>query len=66
MDQKKIPEQLFFDFHELCTCLKDGECDCLNPPPDDWDGKDGVWHISESCPVHNLYPAPDPDCPWHT
>ncbi|MFH0891512.1 MAG: hypothetical protein V1867_01895 [Candidatus Falkowbacteria bacterium] len=62
---KKAHEQLFFDFVELCTCLKEGECDCQNPPPEDWDGKNGVWHVSAFCPIHNLYPDPDPDCPIH-
>jgi hypothetical protein len=34
------------------------ECDCQNPPPDDWDGKSGVFHVSNHCPIHNLYPLP--------
>ena len=46
-----------------CMCLE--ECDCQNPPPDDWDGKNGVYHISNSCPIHNLNPHPNPDCPRH-
>ena len=46
-----------------CICTK--VCDCQNPPPDDWDGKDGVWHMSEGCPVHNLCPAPNPECLMH-
>ena len=36
------------------------ECDCQNPPPDDWDGKNGVYHISNECPVHNWNPWPAP------
>jgi len=51
-------------FKKKCICTK--VCDCQNPPPDDWDGKDGVWHISEYCPIHNLYPAPNPECPVHS
>ena len=47
----------------ICTCAK--ECDCQNPPPDDWDGKDGVWHISNECPIHNENPYHNPDCPVH-
>jgi hypothetical protein len=46
-----------------CRCTK--KCDCENPPPEDWDGKDGVWHISNECPVHNWDPHPNPDCPVH-
>jgi hypothetical protein len=48
---------------EECTCPK--ACDCENPPPDDWDGKNGTYHISNSCPIHNENPEPDPDCPVH-
>lgn len=36
------------------NCQK--KCDCQNPPPDDWDGKDGVYHVSTSCPIHNFSP----------
>lgn len=46
-----------------CTCPK--ECDCENPPPEDWDGKNGVFHVSNWCPVHNLSPDPADDCPLH-
>jgi hypothetical protein len=49
---------------KICICVD--FCDCENPPPDDWDGKNGVWHISEECPVHNLYPSFHPDCPAHS
>lgn len=48
---------------EVCSCQQD--CDCQNPPPDDWDGKDYVWHVSNYCPIHNFDPYPDPDCPIH-
>lgn len=48
---------------KMCACPK--ICDCQNPPPDDWDGIDGVWHISEMCPKHNLRPWPHPDCQIH-
>ena len=47
----------------LCMCPK--KCDCQNPYPDDWNGIDGVWHISEMCPKHNRKPLPDPECPMH-
>jgi len=50
-------------FKKKCICTK--VCDCQNPPPNDWDGKNGVWHISEGCPIHNLYPTPNPECPAH-
>jgi len=46
-----------------CSCPK--ECDCQNPPPAGWDGKGGVYHVSESCPTDNSHPEPDPDCPEH-
>lgn len=46
-----------------CTCPK--TCDCQNPPPDDWDGKEGVYHCSMYCPIHNDDPDPDPECPVH-
>src|SRR5437868_2072416 len=44
-----------------CICTK--VCDCQNPPPDDWDGKSGCWHVSNMCPIHNDKPEPDEDCP---
>lgn len=47
----------------ICTCTK--KCDCQNPPPDDWDGEDGMWHISNGCPIHNVNPYPNPECPTH-
>ncbi len=47
-----------------CTCLKEGECDCQNPEPDEG-GIGGVWHYSNECPVHNLFPDPNPTCPVH-
>ena len=46
-----------------CSCTQ--ECDCQNPPPDDWDGKVGVYHISNECPIHNYGPYPNPECPVH-
>lgn len=50
-------------FELYCTCPK--ECDCQNPPPENWDGKSGVYHISEYCPIHNEHPRPDENCPVH-
>ena len=47
----------------LCTCPK--ECDCQNPPPDDWNGENGVYHVSNECPIHNDNPQPRADCPVH-
>lgn len=47
----------------ICICTK--VCDCKNPPPDDWDGISGVFHVSEECPEHNTHPdrpEPHPDC----
>ena len=51
------------DAKTRCICSE--ECDCQNPPPDNWDGKDGVYHISNKCPMHNLNPKSNPDCPIH-
>ncbi|MBD3282595.1 MAG: hypothetical protein GF387_03270 [Candidatus Portnoybacteria bacterium] len=51
-------------FKEKCICAK--ICDCENPPPDNWDGLDGVYHVSNECPVHNFNPYPHPDCPVHS
>jgi hypothetical protein len=48
-----------------CLCLWAGECDCANPPPDDWDGGNGIWGISNECPTHNYNPNPNPECPIH-
>jgi hypothetical protein len=50
-------------FELLCTCTQ--ECDCQNPPPADWDGKNGSWGISNHCPIHNEHPEPNPNCPVH-
>jgi hypothetical protein len=47
-------------FKKKCICPK--TCDCQNPPPNNWNGKSGVYHISNGCPVHNVSPDPDPDC----
>jgi hypothetical protein len=47
----------------ICTCTT--ICDCENPPPDDWDGESGTWHISMECPIHNTNPRPNLDCPKH-
>ncbi len=41
-----------------CTCPT--ECDCQQPEP-----VNGVALKSNICPVHNLHPAPDPNCPVH-
>ena len=42
---------------EKHPCISEDECDCDNPPPDDWNGDDdGVWVISARCPIHNFYP----------
>lgn len=46
-------------------CLCPQECDCQCPPPDDWDGVAGAFGISEECPIHNLNPSPNPECPIH-
>ncbi len=48
---------------EKCTCPK--ICDCQNPPPDGWNHKEGVYHISNLCPVHNFEAIPALDCPVH-
>lgn len=41
-----------------CTCPT--ECDCQQPEP-----IDGVALKSNLCPVHNLHPMPDLNCPVH-
>ena len=41
-----------------CSCIQ--KCDCQNPPPDNWDGENGVWHISNECPIHNWNPIQIP------
>lgn len=46
-------------------CICPQECDCEHPPPDDWDGKSGVYHSSNLCPIHNLNPPPMEGCPVH-
>ena len=48
---------------EACLCTN--ECDCQNPPPDDWDGKDAIYHVSNECPIHTWNPRPNPDCSVH-
>ena len=52
-----------FDAKTRCTCSE--ECDCQNPPPDGLDGRDGIYHVSNECPVHNDNPKLNPDCPVH-
>ena len=51
-------------FFRICTCPQ--ECDCQYPPPDDWDGKNGSFGVSNMCPIHNQDPYPDEDCPTHS
>lgn len=43
---------------DRCSCVQ--ECDCMNPEPED-----GAALVSNECPVHNLYPKPNPDCVVH-
>jgi|GEM_PF-3176617 len=50
---------------ERCICLNENECDCQNPPPDNWEKESGVYHTSVECPVHNDWPRPNPECPVH-
>ncbi len=40
-----------------CICPK--ECDCQNPDAE------GVAHVSEHCPIHNVYPRPVEECLAH-
>ena len=54
---------LELDARLRCACSD--ECDCQNPPPENWDGKDGVHCISNECPVHNFNPKTNPDCHIH-
>jgi len=66
----KINQDVLFNNIKRCKmpekkCLCPTECDCQNPPPDDWDGENGPWHVSNECPVHNWYPRPNPECPLH-
>jgi hypothetical protein len=44
--------------NKKCTCPQ--ECDCQDPEP-----LNGVALVSNLCPVHNLYPMVDPECPVH-
>ncbi len=46
-----------------CTCPQ--TCDCQNPPPDNWDGENGIYHVSNLCPTHNEHPDADEDCLVH-
>ena len=56
-----MEKQLWFSFVK-CECPR--ECDCENPPPDDGH-ESGIYHLSNECPVHNLFPGPNPECPLH-
>lgn len=47
----------------MSTCICTKGCDCQSPPSAE-DAK-GVFHVSEGCPVHNVFPAPDRECPIH-
>lgn len=49
-------QQLILSFE--CRCPT--SCDCQCPDPDE-----GVALGSNTCPVHNLNPEPDPLCPVH-
>ena len=51
---------MIYAFEDECICPI--ECDCENPPPDDWDGKNGTYHISMFCPIHNKNPMQSDDC----
>ena len=42
-----------------CICTR--ICDCQCPEPES-----GVALVSNGCPIHNLYPEPDEDCPAKT
>lgn len=57
------PEKNNLSSDQKCTCPT--TCDCQNPPPEGWDGRSGVYHISESCPIHNDHPRPAPNCSVH-
>ena len=63
---KEIAEILEEESRKLKKCICVEQCDCENPPPSDWDGKSGVWHMSNECPIHNLSPDPHPDCLAHS
>lgn len=43
--------------NNICTCPT--ECDCQSPNP--LAGQARL--ISNTCPIHNENPDPDPDCP---
>lgn len=47
----------------VCTCPK--TCNCVAPPPVNWDGKGGEYNINHTCPAHNERPAPYHSCPIH-
>ena len=63
MDNDELPQLREYLVQKACTCVK--ECDCQNPPPDDWDGESGTYAISEECPIHNDHPMPNPHCIIH-
>lgn len=49
---------------EYFGCICPDHCDCQNPEPDgDTEARGAVAHVSMNCPIHNLYPEPDPECP---
>ena len=54
----KKPENKKKDMENNCICP--AECDCEYPEPEE-----GIALVSNSCPIHNLDPDPDPECP-HT
>ena len=39
-------------------CICPDECDCENPEPEE-----GVALVSNLCPVHNVLPRPNEECP---
>ena len=52
------------EFPIRCICTQ--ECDCENPPPDDTAKRtNGIYHVSNECPVHNFNPDPNPECLIH-
>jgi hypothetical protein len=54
--------EIYIAGKKLCTCPQ--ACDCQDP--DGKATKGELCLISNSCPIHNLLPDPDPECPIHS
>ena len=63
MSLKSLLAEVWFSVKRVSgTCICTKECDCENPPPDNWDGESGAYGISNECTIHNDKPDPHPGC----